>query len=515
MNNYDGKQISFSDVCSYIEKKNDKELNKAAKSLFMCGVLFLPAIFTKYTGNSSQLLSDIATGATLAGQGICDIVGNALNPLLKSNKENPHDSYMIMQTTRYMCFYAAFFEAISENILVEGNDDFMESFNALTGNVHNDEFNVSFKSIASIKQGYKVLSDRFREHFFSLDYIQKLDDKQQYDYYNDRISGLPSIAAQKYVEQINQICIKYPGFSQWLNVTFQLDIRDQIKALSDSVMGQTSERLIMTPFAERYNYFINTCFSQTLLSEKSTPSYEAVYEEINCNSSISIDEFKQMLAGNIEPPGEVKYAISDLFGLNPEWMVKGYETERIFAEGLHTNYNPLSILDLPNIKKNSTIIGLFFSGNVRYALVVIKESEFCYKYIKPIFIFHLGKGGDTLSRTANFYRFIARSDAMNLLYEHVYQIDESIAYSIISGTMHPAVILKGNVIKQFAYDLYYWDNDTWTLGYDQSQSFDNYINQVKEKVDELNQIDNDPRILSVATARRSAKEYPSDTKIDT
>lgn len=267
----------------------------------------------------------------------------------------------------------------------------------------------------------------------------------------------------------------------------------------------------MTPFSERYNYFINTCLSQSLLPENSAPSYEAVYEEINCKSLISIDDFKQMICGAIEPSSEVKYAISNLFGLNIDWMVKGSKTKQIFAQGMCADYNPLSILDFPNIKDNSIIIGLFFSGHIRYALVVIKESEFRYKYITPRFIFNLGEGEDTLSRTANFYRFIAQADARHLLYEQVYKIDENIANSIIDRTRHPADILKGTEIERFIYNLYYWDYDAWTIGYARSQSLSIYIKRVKKRVDELIQIDNNPSILSVVEDKRSARKYLSDS----
>lgn len=243
MSNYDGNQITFSDVCQYIENIRDKDLIKAAKSIFNFGLLFLPAIFVHYTNNSG-LFNDVATGATLAGSGICTIVGNALNAFFKRNKTDYHDNYIKMQTAYYMCYYAAFFEAIDEDILVEGNDDLMKSFKPATEEQHINDFSVSFKSRNSIKQGYDVLSEMFKDFFYSSDYIQKLDDEEQYIFYNDRIKGLSSNAAKKFEEQIVQICNNYSEFYNWLSVTFQSDIKDQISKLPEAIAGRVSDRVV-------------------------------------------------------------------------------------------------------------------------------------------------------------------------------------------------------------------------------------------------------------------------------
>ena len=244
MSNYDGNQITFYDVCDYIENNKDEDLVKAAKSLFNFGLLFLPAIFVHYTNNSG-LFNDLATGATLAGSGICTIVGNAVSAFFNRNDETDyHDKYMRMQTAYYMCFYAAFFEAIDEDILVEGNDDLLKSFKLATEDPQINEFNVSFKSRNSIKQGYDILSEKFKDYFFSLEYIQKLDDKEQYNYYKNRIRGLSSNAAKKYEEQIVQICNNNFEFYNWLSVTFQLDIKDQISKLPEAVAGLVSDRVV-------------------------------------------------------------------------------------------------------------------------------------------------------------------------------------------------------------------------------------------------------------------------------
>lgn len=57
--------VSFSDVYKYIESKNNTKLKKAIKYILSAGNLMLPMIFSGYV--SSKLISNIATGFTLAG----------------------------------------------------------------------------------------------------------------------------------------------------------------------------------------------------------------------------------------------------------------------------------------------------------------------------------------------------------------------------------------------------------------------------------------------------------------
>lgn len=87
----------------------------------------------------------------------------------------------------------------------------------------------------------------------------------------------------------------------------------------------------------------------------------------------------------------------------------------------------------------------------------------------------------------------------------------NIANSIILRKRHPSYILKGTEIERFIYNIYYWDYNAWTLGYDRSRPLINYINRVKKEVDELNKIDNRINELLATPAKRSDIEYPSDT----
>lgn len=118
--------VSFSDVYKYIESKNNTKLKKAIKYILSAGNLMLPMIFSGYV--SSKLISNIATGFTLAGTGIVPIVMAAINSLFEDNEKSSEEQYITMQVIYYMCFYASFFDTVKKEIVIEGYQDIWEGF---------------------------------------------------------------------------------------------------------------------------------------------------------------------------------------------------------------------------------------------------------------------------------------------------------------------------------------------------------------------------------------------------
>lgn len=262
-NIYSGKYIKFQDICDYIEKEGNSKLKSATKHLFANGLVLLPSIFTKYSGDYSQCMSffdtgsrfleDIATGATLVGAGISTIVGDALKDLFKKNSDY-QETYVKMQTAYYMCFYASFFEAIEEKLVIEGIDNFFSEFvngisigQEMYLNLGDDcELNICFNSTEDIKEGYIELTTHFEKSFFAFDNIQVLveESEEQKCYFVERIRCLPDIAIKKFTQQIVQLVIEYPKFQSWLSVRFYTELKDQFVHLPNTIAEHLSENLI-------------------------------------------------------------------------------------------------------------------------------------------------------------------------------------------------------------------------------------------------------------------------------
>lgn len=258
-NIYIDKDIKFQDVCDYIEKENNTAIKSAAKHLFANGLMWLPAIFTKYSSdyiqskafgdNGSQFLSDIATGATLAGAGISTIVGEAVRELF--NNKNDYQTPIKMETAYYMCFYAAFFEAIEGQIVIEGIENFFsvfakgKNFDSKMDLEDVGELNTRFNSTKSIKEGYVKLTTHFEKRFFALDNIHVLveESEEQKRYFVERIRCLPDIAIKKYMQQIAQLAIEYPKFQSWLSVKFYTELKDQFDYLPNTIAEHLSKKI--------------------------------------------------------------------------------------------------------------------------------------------------------------------------------------------------------------------------------------------------------------------------------
>ena len=262
-NIYSDKYIKFQDICDYIEKEGNSKIKRVIKHLFANGLVLLPAIFTKYSrdyrqymkfwDNGSQILADIATGATLVGAGISTIVGDALKDIFGKNSDY-QEMYIKMQTAYFMCFYASFFEAIEEKLVIEGIDDLFSQFvNGI--NIGQEMYldlengggiNICFNSTENIKEGYIELTNNFEKSFFALDNIRLLveESKEQKSYFVERIRCLPDIAIKKYTHQIAQLVMEYPKFQSWLSVKFHTELKEQFVDLPNAIAEHVSENII-------------------------------------------------------------------------------------------------------------------------------------------------------------------------------------------------------------------------------------------------------------------------------
>lgn len=101
---------SFADVYRFLKDGGDEDTLQCFKNLFGVALLLFPA----FMGKEVALITNLATGATLAGAGIGAIVGNAAKSAFSFFKHKDHGNYKTryeqMQVAQVMLVYAAYFD---------------------------------------------------------------------------------------------------------------------------------------------------------------------------------------------------------------------------------------------------------------------------------------------------------------------------------------------------------------------------------------------------------------------
>lgn len=245
--------VSFADVYSYLEKKDHKKFKVAVKSIIGVGALLFPMHIAPILGLSSAIVSDYATGATLAGAGVGQIVGDAIKSIagLFPKKMNYKDRYMQMQIAFYLCLYAAFYDAVEKYLVVEGhdiwkghlifipkkikcqedNEETLQKFNlAKSVDCSNDE---------EIQSLYTVLTEEFKNHFYSLDFWNDLGTscEAQREYYDGVFQKLASKAFYLFKQQISGLSESFPSMRNWVIERSLDSIGDQLCSIKDSLGG--------------------------------------------------------------------------------------------------------------------------------------------------------------------------------------------------------------------------------------------------------------------------------------
>lgn len=265
--------VSFSDVYKYIESKNNTKLKKAIKYILSAGNLMLPMIFSGYV--SSKLISNIATGFTLAGTGIVPIVMAAINSLFEDNEKSSEEQYITMQVIYYMCFYASFFDTVKKEIVIEGYQDIWEGF----GDEYScedeeylksidDNVRISFDSLEEIKEKYDFLTENFRKSFFAIDEIRQLTCEcgNQKDYFLEKVNSISNKAFSMFIQQIYIIGCQYEQFRWWICVRNWVEIEKLrnhiVKDLSENLVNDIAKKKALKKelfyrYKEDYFYLFN------------------------------------------------------------------------------------------------------------------------------------------------------------------------------------------------------------------------------------------------------------------
>ncbi len=260
-NNRPFEPISFSDVYHYLEEINDKKFNTAVKSILGVGVLLFPKYVTYIFGLSSTtittIINDFATGATLAGAGVGKIVADAIKNItgLFTKKINYRDKYMQMQIAYYLCLYAAFYDAVEKSLCIEGHniwEGYLTVSQEITYQTDNkkilQKFNIakSFDcSNEEIHSLYTLLTQKFKNHFYSLDFWDELGsaEEEQREYFDEIFQGLAEEAFYLFKQQLFNLSENFPPMNNWilqrkLNVIdiATCDVKEQLNALEGKIV---------------------------------------------------------------------------------------------------------------------------------------------------------------------------------------------------------------------------------------------------------------------------------------
>lgn len=252
---------SFSDVYYYLEEKNNKKFNIAIKSILGVGALLFPVCIVPVFGLPSTIISDFATGATLAGAGVGKIVSDAIKDItsLFPKKINYKEKYMQMQIAYYLCLYAAFYDAVEECLCVEGhdiwkgylslvpkkieyqedNEETLQKFNiAKSFDCSNDEINLL----------YTLLTEEFKNHFYSLNFWIELgtDGEEQREYFDEIFQGLAVKAFNLFRQQLYNLSESFLPMRNWISQR-SFDVIDTQLSNVKEQLGELEKQIIDVP----------------------------------------------------------------------------------------------------------------------------------------------------------------------------------------------------------------------------------------------------------------------------
>lgn len=254
------KPVSFAEVCKFIEKQNSSKLKNAMKQILSVGILLFPTYITKISGAPNSFVTDIATGATIVGAGVSKIISDAVHDLLpiRPDKNFSTNNYLKVQTAYYLCFFAAFFESVIENVTFEGYEDIWKDFpivafgdqcEIVTEDIPKDD-EIMYLSVGNneqLKYCFNVLNKQFKKHFFSLGFIDQLgeDADVQKEYYMDIFASIPDKALEKFEQFIFQLSTEYPYVRHWISMKSFNELNTQFlelpKIVAEHVLDSIKE----------------------------------------------------------------------------------------------------------------------------------------------------------------------------------------------------------------------------------------------------------------------------------
>lgn len=250
---------SFSEVYDFLKGRQDSEMFQCFKSLFGISLLFLPGLICRDTASliNPEILADLATGAGLAGAGVCALVGDAVksvfNLLKKKNYKDYTTRYEQMQIAQVMLVYAAYFDAVSRYLPDENNEialsekvrmrisqKGLQTYMAeLEESAENGRLSKKLSEKVALpdptwefshykkqlKYFYTELNTEFIRFFRHTQFFEDLEkggdeaerliNRDQKEYFLQILNGLPDNAVKTYEQQYFQLQEAFPDFAVW------------------------------------------------------------------------------------------------------------------------------------------------------------------------------------------------------------------------------------------------------------------------------------------------------------
>ena len=248
------EKATFTEVYRFLKDKPDNEIFQCFKSLFGVALLFFPALMCRDTA----MITEIATGATLAGAGAGAIVGNAAKNAFALFQKKDHSDYGTryeqMQIAQVMLVYAAYFDTISQCLPDENGEISITS--DIKRKISQEGLQAYFKKMEEsaqqkrsmpklfenelalpdptqpfsgykkeLRRFYEALNSEFTKFFDELSFwkelVQSQDsiDREQREFFSDLLSGLPQKALSTYEKQYFELAKEFPEFEIWANHT--------------------------------------------------------------------------------------------------------------------------------------------------------------------------------------------------------------------------------------------------------------------------------------------------------
>lgn len=301
---YIGK-ATFTEVYRFLKDKPNGELFQAFKSLFGVGLLFFPALMCQDVG----MITDIATGATLAGAGVGTIIGKAAKYTVSLFWNQEHKDYAArydqMQMAQVMLVYASYFDTISQYLPDENGEIILSSgdrrkisqngFQAYLKKLEKSaqrnknmpkllEHEIALPNPArefsqykeELKKFYEALNIEFIKFFEECSFWKEITvsadsiDGAQKKFFLNLLEKLPENALCTYEKQYFELSKEFPEFAVWANhaehvrMETQLDIgfqniakeMEQLRKCLSGRENETAETL--SHYQKKYENYVKT-----------------------------------------------------------------------------------------------------------------------------------------------------------------------------------------------------------------------------------------------------------------
>lgn len=274
-------KATFSEVYRYLKDKPECDMFQTFKNLFGAALLFFPAFMCQEV----RLVTDIATGATLAGAGVGAIVSKAAKHTVSLFQNQEHKDYAArydqMQIAQVMLVYASYFDAVSQYLPNENGEIILSSGDRRK--ISHDGFQAYLKKLEKsaqrnksmpklldyeialpnparefsrykeeLKNFYESLNAEFIKFFEECSFWKEITashdriDRAQKKFFLDLLEKLPENALCTYEKQYFELSKEFPEFAVWANhaehvrMETQLDIgfqeiADELKQLRNRI----------------------------------------------------------------------------------------------------------------------------------------------------------------------------------------------------------------------------------------------------------------------------------------